>query len=173
MIEYILEIINNYTYLQKRIGGKIVQILLSDFFDKSKSMLGFIFLYAIYPVIALSMFFDTTVSVIGVVFSYLTMFIIFNIMKLGLSFNNVLTKIKNFAISLIPENIEYELFYKIELIVTIITYSVLGAVAFVLIKFFSVLFGIGSMISSLNPLMILLLNIYYIAISIIFVKYGK
>lgn len=131
------------------------------------------FVYGLFPLIALLMFYDPIVSVLGLLFSYVSIIAILFVM-------NVLVFVKDKAF-IVADIVSTKLKEISDPKVS--TYAkngvkILGVIISIGIVYFTLSVASGflnflSIVSVLNPLMILALNIYYVIMAMVFTGYNE
>ena len=132
-----------------------------------------IFIFAIFPLITLMFFYDPVKSLLGLLFSYVGLIGTASIIYTLFFFKNQFSKLVG-LISNKLNSISDEKTYRA------IKYTIIGACIILAILFLYFVFSIGSLLislisfaSSLNPLMIIALNIYYVGMSLSYIEYSK
>ena len=132
-----------------------------------------IFAFAIFPLITLMFFYDPIKSLLGLLFSYIGLIGTAGIIYVLFFAKNQFLKLAK-LISNKLNSISDEKTYKI------IKYAIIGVSSVLAIIFLYVAFSVSSslisvisFVSSLNPLMIIALNMYYIGMSLSYIEYSK
>lgn len=132
-----------------------------------------IFLFAIFPLITLMFFNNPANSLLGLLFSYMGLVVTAGIIHLLFFAKKYFLKIGE-LISDKLNSISDEKMYKI------IKYAIIGTSIILAMLFLYFILSIGSLfiniislISSLNPLMIIALNVYYLGISLSYIEYSN
>lgn len=131
------------------------------------------FVYGFFPLIALMLFYDPIVSLLGLLFSYVSVVGILFVMNIL-----VLVKDKAFAIAdITSDKINKISDEKASMLakngIKLAGLIVSIAIVYMTFSFASLFLNFISLISVLNPLMILALNIYYVVMALVFTGYNE
>lgn len=137
---------------------------------KSSSMS---FLYGIFPLITLMLFYSPSVSILGLLFSYIS------ILGIVIAMNSlILIKNKFFDISELVSKKINEIANKrtsniVKNSLKIIALLISVIIVYATLSVGSLFLNLISLISVLNPLMIVALNIYYVSMALVFTGYNN
>lgn len=130
------------------------------------SMMSFVF--GIFPLISLLLFYNPAVSILGLLFSYIsligTVFTMYALFFIKSKFSIVAEFISNKINSITDEKTSKNIRIGVAVFALLISIGILYAT----FSIGSLFLDIISLISVLNPIMIIVLNIYYIGMALVF-----
>ena len=130
------------------------------------------FIYFLFPLISLMLFYNPAISILGLLFSYISIIGVIVVMNVLMFVKDKLFIIADF-VSNQTDKIKDEKMHKI-VKNTIKAIALLLSVVILYISFHisTIFFSFISLISVLNPIMILALDIYYVIMALVFTGYN-
>lgn len=124
------------------------------------------FIFGIFPLIALLLFYSPIESILGLLFSYIgligTQFMIYTLFFV----KNKSFIVSDFISCKINSLNDEKISKNIKLLIQFLALLLSIAIVYIVFSVGSLLFSIMSLISVLNPLMIIALNIYYVVMAL-------
>ena len=126
------------------------------------------FIFGIFPLIALLLFYNPAESIVGLLFSYisviLTAFIMYALFFIKNKFFIIADLVSNKISSISDEKTSKNAIIGVKVLALLVSIGILYAT----FSIGSLFLNIISLISVLNPVMIIVLNIYYVAMALAF-----
>lgn len=126
------------------------------------------FIFGIFPLIALLLFYNPAESVLGLLFSYIgligTAFIMYALFFIKNKFFIIVDLVSNKISSISDEKTSKNAIIGVKVLALLVSIGILYAT----FSIGSLFLNIISLISVLNPVMIIVLNIYYVAMALAF-----
>ena len=126
------------------------------------------FIFGIFPLIALLLFYNPAESILGLLFSYIgligTAFIMYALFFIKNKFFIIVDLVSNKISSISDEKTSKNAIIGVKILALLVSIGILYAT----FSIGSLFLNIISLISVLNPVMIIVLNIYYVAMALAF-----
>lgn len=126
------------------------------------------FIFGIFPLIALLLFYNPAESILGLLFSYIgligTAFIMYALFFIKNKFFIIVDLVSNKISSISDEKTSKNAIIGVKVLALLVSIGILYAT----FSIGSLFLNIISLISVLNPVMIIVLNIYYVAMALAF-----
>lgn len=131
------------------------------------------FVYGLFPLIALLMFYDPIVSVLGLLFSYVSIIAILFVMNALVFVKDKAFILADITSSKLKEISDPKVSTYTKNGVKVIGILISIGIVYATLSIASGFLNFLSLVSVLNPLMILALNVYYVIMAMVFTGYNE